>query len=258
MAGDGRYGERKLSIHLCELFLRNFEERGEFSLVGVSLLWVENNSISHFCAYELSFFVSSHVSWGKYLILNSLTALFLLNEVTAEHVAFFCGFCFYILAKALSITLNLVLNHLVGNLYVIPREFVVAIELAVKLWGKSNVEDKSKRSLGIEIEFGRFFVVRERLAEDIEFVFLDIAIEALANDFVHLFSKHGFAILLLDEAGRYFTRTETGNLCLLADIAKLFRYFFFVISRLYHEGQFGIQLVNVCFCNLHNCIVFVY
>ena len=87
---------------------------------------------------------------------------------------------------------------------------------------------------------------------------MEISIEALADDFIYFFSKHGFAILLLDKAGRYFARTETGNLCLLADIAKLFRYFFFVISRLYHEGQFGIQLVNVCFCNLHNCIVFVY
>ena len=103
------------------------------------------------------------------LILRSLSAVHLSEQLSIYCAGFY--FCFRallfvfrdILAKAVGVCLNLLVDHFLGRLDRVLRQFVLAIEFSVELRSYGDVECEGEGVLVIKVDVLRQLIIRQRL-----------------------------------------------------------------------------------------------
>ena len=155
-----------------------------------------------------------------------------------------------VLAETVGVGLYLLVDHLFGRLDGVLRQFVLAVELSVELRRYGDVEEESEGVLVVEVDLRRL-LARQRIAENLDLVVLNVLLEVLSHEFVQDISEDALAVHFLHQSGRNHTRTEARHLSLVAYFFQLFSYFFLIVSRLDSEGYYCLQVFQFRLINLH-------
>ena len=156
---------------------------------------------------------------------------------TFHHVAHLIAVNTIVVAITLGVHLHLVLHHFVCHLNIIIRYNIFGSQSGVELRSNCKVEGKLHVFLLRDVDGFLLLFVGQGLTKNFEFVLLDVIVKGILQhlvDFVHL---DGGTVLALDEAHGNHTRTEAGDVGLLAEGFERFVYFLFIVGeyQLYHK-----------------------
>ena len=148
------------------------------------------------------------------------------------------------------ITLDLVVNHLVGHLDVVVGNLHALVNGECEFGSNGDVEAYGEVLLVGEIN--RLLILRyHRLAQDVEFIVGNILVHRIVDQPVHLIDDNLGTIHSLDEVGRNHTLAETRHLYLLASLLDLLLNCFCVVSLLNIEAEDDIYVIYDFLCNIH-------
>ena len=191
-----------------------------------------------------------------FLVFRSVCAIDLCEQLSIYGAGFhLClgAFLFVlgdVLAETVGVGLYLLVDHLFGRLDGVLRQFVLAVELSIELRRYGDVEEESEGILVVEVDTRRL-LARQRIAEDLDLVVLNVLLEVLSHKFVQDISEDALAVHFLHQSGRNHTRTEARHLSLVAYFFQLFSYFFLIVSGLDSEGYYCLQVFQFRLINLH-------
>ena len=247
--------ESEVASVLTNLLLINLHHGSNlYVALRISLAGIPCDDITQLTTVEeLLLVVNLDVLRHQHSVSNLNTTLnAYLAQVTLQHVALFRVESLYLLVVTGTalIHLNLLVNELVVNGNVIERHLVLATQLGLELRSHSDIELEFQRLVALEIQLS-LLVAGERLAQHMDFVILDIAIELLAQHLVYHVNLDAGTKLTLNHAHRSLTRTKSGNLCTLAVIFQSLLDFWLIVSRLQCDSHQTIHLIRSFKLNIH-------
>ena len=224
--GDFFYLEAEVALHVGNGILLNLQQGSDFSLVAVK----GNRRVEHQYLVGLGvgkdslLLVILHIGRHHHGVLN-LDAAFLhvvvlveLGNQTFQHVAFGVLLYALVVSATLCVHFHLTLNQLVVYVDGIVVDFIVGVKHDVELRSQGNVEYKFESLVLCKVDGGLLLFIGKGLAQHVHLVIFQIFINLFLKHFVHFLSLDGSSILLLDQAHRNHTRTETRHVCLFAEV----------------------------------------
>ena len=148
------------------------------------------------------------------------------------------------------IHLYLLVDELVVNSDIVERHLVLTTQLCLKLGGYGNVELKLQGLVALEVELS-LLIAWQGLAQHVNLVVLNIAVELLAQQLVHYIYLHGRTVLTLNHTHRGLSWTESGNVCTLTIVLQGFVNLRLIVSRLQRDGHQTIHLVGSFKLDIH-------
>ena len=139
-----------------------------------------------------------------------------------------------VLAEAVGVRLDLLVDHLVGCLDDVLRDLVLAVQLGIELRSYSDIEGEGVGVLVVEIHV-TLLCIRQRITQDLQFVVLDVLVQAFAHFLVQYVCQDALAVHFLYQTRRHHTRTEARHLGFVAHLFELLCNLFLIVCRLDHD-----------------------
>ena len=245
--------EVEVRLHLLCLFLCDVKQAGEFSSAAVvGLCRIEGDDVTQLGTFELCLLLLVLHVLGKHdcildgnAVLECVVLRVELCECTLHHVASLVALSLYMLAATLTVALYLLIYQSIINLDAVVCELVLLGELGVEVWSECDVECEGKVILRLEVHLGSLLFVWKGLSQHVDLVLADVFVDFFAEELVDFLCLHFCTKALLDERCRHFSRTETWQACLMAEVLQCLLYLFFVVCLLDVEGKQGAHLVDV-------------
>ena len=259
-----------MTSHLCDfkaeiardtangIFI-HFQERSNFRFCTfVCLIRIEYYHGVFLCTDEFSFFsFILHIHRHQNSLFNNDTAFFRRTVFQFGYCTFHQIFFFYILylvvcTEVSLISLNLFADHFVVDIHLEIRELVIFRQFDLDFWSQSNIKTKFEVFLSIEVDFFLFSFVRQRFAQNIQFVFTDIVIQVFRNQFVDFFNQYMLTIHFLYHTHRDHSFTETRYICFLTEAAKALFNLVCIVSFHYFQFHNAFCSIDVFKQNVHS------
>ena len=208
-------------------FFIHFQERSDFCFCAfVCLVRIEYYYGVLLCTDEFGFFsFILNIHRHQNSIFDNDTAFFRRTVFQFGNRAFHQVFFFYILnlvvrSEVSLISLNLFVDHFIVDIHLVIRNFVIFGQFDLDFRSQSHIKTKFEVFLSIEVDFFLFSFVRQRFAQNVQFVFTDIVVQVFRNQFVDFFNQYMLTIHFLYHTHRDHPFTETRYICFLTEAAK--------------------------------------
>ena len=183
-AGNFFYLIAEVRLHFSSSLLIDLQQRSQFCRIAIPCsVRIEHQHIIHLSIGEDSLlFVILHIGRHHhstfYLDTAFLGVSFLIKfcQQTFQQIVLGISLNLFVLSVALSIGFHLIVYHLIGYLDIIIVYLVILANLYFKLRCQSDVKQEFKFFHCIEIDSRLFFFIRQRFAQDVYLIVLNILI----------------------------------------------------------------------------------
>ena len=249
----------KIACDTTDDFLIHFQERSDFCFCTfVGLIRIEYDHRVLLCTDEFSFFsFILYVHRHQNSLFNNDTAFFRRTVFQFGYRTFHQVFFFYILnlvvrSEISLVSLDLFADHFVVDIHLVIRNLVIFGQFDLDFRSQRYIKTKFEVFLSIEVDFFLFSFVRQRFAQNVQFVFTDIVVQVFRNQFVDFFDQHMLAIHFLYHTHWDHPFTETRHLCFLTEAAKALFNLVCIVSFHYFQFHNAFCSINVFKRNVHS------
>ena len=226
--GNFLYLEAEVGFHFGSSFFVYLQQRREFGCIAIPCcIRIEYEYIVYLCIGKDGFLVvvlhiCRHHNGTFHLNTTFFGVAFCIQfgEQTLQHIVVGIGVYLFVLTVTLRISLHLVVNHFFGYIDRIVIYFIVCSNLSFEFRSQSNVEQEFKFFHCIEVDSFLLVFIRQRLAQNIHLIILDILIYRIRKELINLFSQYRLTIHFLHQAHRNHAFTETGDLSFLTEVLQ--------------------------------------
>ena len=222
------YLEAEIGFHFGDSFFVNLQQRRKLGCITVPCgIRIEHEYVVHLCVGKDSFLVVVlHISRHHHGTFHLNTAFFGIafciqfGEQTFQHIVIGISVHLFVFTITLRISLYLVVNHFFGYINRIVIHFIGGSNLSFEFRRQSYVEQEFKFFHCVEVNGFLLVFIRQRLAQHIHLIILNILIYGIRKKLINLFSQYRLTIHLLHQAHRNHTFTETGDLSFLTEVLQ--------------------------------------
>ena len=256
----------EVAVQVFHLLLVHFQQGSHLGVVvRIGLLGVEGNHVTLLCSVEefallvlLDIGGHNHCSLVAEAVFLRVTLLVEFAQGTCQRIVAAEGLGILEFTSLRSVHLHLVVDEFVVYLDIIIGQLVLVCQFGLHLRSDGNVEHELQVTFLLEVLGLLLLLVRQGLAQHLYLVLLDIAIEFLTNQAVHLVHLRGGTILTLNHSHGHLTRTEPRHLGLLTIVFQCLLNLLLIVCGLDDHSHDAIDFIRAIKCNFHLSLYLIY